>query len=490
MPDLRAARGACVRCRARRLDGAHGGAGGRTSPPTCTGSSRWPTRPSPPYPSWADAGYISIYPAAYVALVLLLRARAGRISPGLWLDGVICALGVAALVRRARHGRRRAHRRGARRRRDQPRLSPRRPRAARVRRRGLTVMGRRAGRTWWLVAAGFAVFAIVDAIYLYEVARDSYREWTILDSRLARDVPARGLRRMAARRRRSTGAGCAARACSRCPPVPRCWPSGSSSSTTTRARTRLAVWLASAALALIVVRFGLTLRENLRMLHASEQEAATDALTGLAQPPRARRGPRVGRGAPMCSRSSISTASSPTTTRSAIPPATRSWSVSGATWPSRSATPGAPTAWAATSSASWRPLREDDGALVMAAADALTERGRQLRHRVLLRDGRASSPATTRSRRCGSPTSASTRTSAAAVPATAESVHRVLMGVVGERDGELHEHVVGRRAARRARRARAGPGCRGPRARPPRRPPCTTSARSRSPTRSCTPRGP
>src|SRR4051812_18061307 len=52
---------------------------------------------SPPYPSPADAGYLSIYPAAYVALVLLVRARAGRVSSTLWLDGGICGLAVAAV---------------------------------------------------------------------------------------------------------------------------------------------------------------------------------------------------------------------------------------------------------------------------------------------------------------------------------------------------------------------------------------------------------
>src|ERR1700710_527523 len=50
----------------------------------------------PPFPSPADAGYLGIYPAAYVGLVLLLRARAGRIPPTMWLDGLIPAFAVAA----------------------------------------------------------------------------------------------------------------------------------------------------------------------------------------------------------------------------------------------------------------------------------------------------------------------------------------------------------------------------------------------------------
>ena len=50
-----------------------------------------------PIPSIADALYLSFYPAVYVGLGLLLRARVGRLPAGLWLDGVIGGLAVAAL---------------------------------------------------------------------------------------------------------------------------------------------------------------------------------------------------------------------------------------------------------------------------------------------------------------------------------------------------------------------------------------------------------
>jgi len=50
-----------------------------------------------PYPSPADAGYLSIFPATFVALVLLVRARAPRLSSKLWLDGLICALAAGAV---------------------------------------------------------------------------------------------------------------------------------------------------------------------------------------------------------------------------------------------------------------------------------------------------------------------------------------------------------------------------------------------------------
>jgi diguanylate cyclase (GGDEF)-like protein len=53
--------------------------------------------PSAPYPSPADVGYLAFYPLAYAGLALLVRARAHEINWRLWMDGVIAALGTAAL---------------------------------------------------------------------------------------------------------------------------------------------------------------------------------------------------------------------------------------------------------------------------------------------------------------------------------------------------------------------------------------------------------
>jgi len=50
-----------------------------------------------PIPSWADAGYLSIYPGAYVALVLMLRSRVAEFRASIWLDGLIGALAVGAV---------------------------------------------------------------------------------------------------------------------------------------------------------------------------------------------------------------------------------------------------------------------------------------------------------------------------------------------------------------------------------------------------------
>ncbi|HEY0391270.1 MAG TPA: GGDEF domain-containing protein [Solirubrobacterales bacterium] len=53
--------------------------------------------PSAPYPSPADIGYLIFYPLAYAGLVMLVRARAHEINWRLWMDGLIAALGTAAL---------------------------------------------------------------------------------------------------------------------------------------------------------------------------------------------------------------------------------------------------------------------------------------------------------------------------------------------------------------------------------------------------------
>lgn len=53
--------------------------------------------PEPPYPSPADAFYLGFYPLAYAGLALLVQARADELDWRLWTDGLIAALGTAAL---------------------------------------------------------------------------------------------------------------------------------------------------------------------------------------------------------------------------------------------------------------------------------------------------------------------------------------------------------------------------------------------------------
>jgi diguanylate cyclase (GGDEF)-like protein len=51
-----------------------------------------------PFPSPADVLFLAFYPASFVALVLLLRARVPQLEPLAWVDGLIGALAVAGVA--------------------------------------------------------------------------------------------------------------------------------------------------------------------------------------------------------------------------------------------------------------------------------------------------------------------------------------------------------------------------------------------------------
>jgi two-component system cell cycle response regulator len=53
---------------------------------------------APPYPSISDAGWLVFYPACWAAVVLLMRRRIREFHASLWLDGIVAALGVAAVT--------------------------------------------------------------------------------------------------------------------------------------------------------------------------------------------------------------------------------------------------------------------------------------------------------------------------------------------------------------------------------------------------------
>jgi len=234
---------------------------------------------TPPYPSPADAGYLSIYPAAFAALVLLLRARGGRPPAAVWLDGLVCGLAVSATgaalaldVVASTDG----------------------PLSTVVTNLAyplgdltllafvtvaMIVTGWRAGATWRLLALAFGVWAVADTLYLYQTAVGTYREYTILDTAwpaayvliaLAAWQPAR---RLDARRLR--GATLAFPAAMTLVAV------GLLMTDHYRELNDVALWLACSSVLVAVARFALTFRDNLRMLSASETEASTDPLTGL-----------------------------------------------------------------------------------------------------------------------------------------------------------------------------------------------------------------
>ncbi|WP_028065526.1 hypothetical protein [Solirubrobacter soli] len=233
----------------------------------------------PPYPSPADAGYLSIYPAAYIGLVLLLRARAPRLGSALWLDGLVCAFASAAIgaalvlgVVASTEGTfaavatNLAYPLG-----DLTMLAF----VVAV----LVVTGRAAGSTWRVLAIALTLWAVADTTYLYQVAVGTYREFTVLDTSwpaayvLVAFAACRPAERLDTRRLRGGMLFL--------PATFTLVALGLLVYDHYARANEVAVWLATAAIVAAVLRFALTFRENLRTLGASEIEAATDALTGL-----------------------------------------------------------------------------------------------------------------------------------------------------------------------------------------------------------------
>jgi hypothetical protein len=140
------------------------------------------TSAAPPYPSVSDFFWLAFYPPCYVGLALLLRSRLTEVRASLWLDGVVAALALAGLgsaivfdaVLEATGGSAAA-----------VATSLAYPLADLVL-IGLVVAtlaagGWRTGRAWGLIAAGLALFALGDSVYLYQVAVGTYVEGTAYD---------------------------------------------------------------------------------------------------------------------------------------------------------------------------------------------------------------------------------------------------------------------------------------------------------------------
>lgn len=236
---------------------------------------------SPPFPSVADPFYLALGPFAYAGIILLLRARFGRVPGRLWLDGPIGGLALAAagaavlfpavLTRTGADplmiATNLAYPVG-----DVLLLS--------VALGVCVVAGRGAGATWLLLAAGLALFAVIDLSYLHRTTVGTYEEHTLLDA----GWPA-GLWLIAAAAWQRPVAGAAERL-SR-------WAVAAvptASGLVVLALVVLdhfsripdgALLLAAACGVLLLARMALTLVDHTRMLETVRSQAATDALTGL-----------------------------------------------------------------------------------------------------------------------------------------------------------------------------------------------------------------
>jgi hypothetical protein len=135
----------------------------------------------PPFPSWADAGYLGIYPFVIAAVLVSLRTRMGRLRTSIALDAVVGALAAATVCGWIITPLTRTF--------DLPRLQLLVSVAYPV---GdvlviaavvgvLAVTGGRPGGFYPFLMAGLAIFAVGDNIYTYRVAFDAYQIGQPLD---------------------------------------------------------------------------------------------------------------------------------------------------------------------------------------------------------------------------------------------------------------------------------------------------------------------
>jgi len=235
----------------------------------------------PPFPSVADPLYLAMYPAMYVAIMLLIRSRIRDASAAQWLDGGIVGLALAAIgaglimptilalssgqiVKDAVNL---AYPLG-----DLTLL------AFVV--AAMSLSGWRPSRMWTLLGAGIAIDAIADLVFAYQSARGAYVAGGILDTMWPASMTLIALAAWQPVERRRVGAvpapqtiavsvlaGAAALGLLVCAAFVHVTPA--------------AVGLAAGALVAAAVRGLLTYAENVCILRRSAEEVITDGLSGL-----------------------------------------------------------------------------------------------------------------------------------------------------------------------------------------------------------------
>ena len=138
----------------------------------------------PPFHSPADALYLAFFPAAYVAIVLLIRPRVERFLPSQWLDGLVATLGATSVAAALLY---------------EPVLSaslagePAEVITNLAYPLGdllliffvvgvFTMYSGRPGREWWLLLAGLLVLAATDTAFLLAVANGTYVEGGVVEA--------------------------------------------------------------------------------------------------------------------------------------------------------------------------------------------------------------------------------------------------------------------------------------------------------------------
>ncbi|HEY5989039.1 MAG TPA: GGDEF domain-containing protein, partial [Streptosporangiaceae bacterium] len=234
-----------------------------------------------PYPSISDLFFLLFYPVAYVGVALLVRATTPRLSGTIWLDGLVAALGVAALESTVVIGHISNGSRG-----DFAAVATNLayPIGDLVLVMMLIVVfatgGWRPGPLWWTLGAGFGIFALADTVYVVRVTSGTYVTGTPLDSlwlfgtfliAIAAWLPREELRDLALRQQPVVVPALFLLSSLGIITVDAVWTS----------LLPLGVVLAILTLLIAIARLGHAYRQ-LRILADTKREARTDDLTGLA----------------------------------------------------------------------------------------------------------------------------------------------------------------------------------------------------------------
>jgi diguanylate cyclase (GGDEF)-like protein len=238
--------------------------------------------PNPPAPSIADIGYLGFFPFAYAGFILLVRTRVPKLTPAVWLDGITAVFAVGALGAAVVF---------------QAVLQSTTGSAAAVATNlayplgdvilialvvgAFSLMSWRPGRAWLVLGAGLAVNSIGDSIYLFEVAHRTYQPGALLDATwpVAMALLANAAWVAEGRRPAIDAEG---RALQLIPASCVAVAIGVFVYDHFSRVNALALSLAIVTVTAVVVRLGLTFRENKRLFELTRNEAVTDALTGLS----------------------------------------------------------------------------------------------------------------------------------------------------------------------------------------------------------------
>ena len=236
-----------------------------------------------PIPSLADAGYLAFYPACYVGLALLVKARMPSFRRSLWLDGAIAALAVAALAAALAF--------------DKIIEASTSGDALLVATSlaypigdlvllGLVVgvfglSGWKPAPAWKLIGAGLCAMAVADGLYLLQAVEGTYVEGGLLDTLWPACALLVGYSAWISSPVRDTRFELEGLRMVVVPAFCGLLAIGLAGATDITALGDATMALSLATLLLVTVRMAWAFHDNQRMLSRSRVEALTDALTGL-----------------------------------------------------------------------------------------------------------------------------------------------------------------------------------------------------------------